>query len=326
MRNTMPILLLLIVAPFAASCQSTATETASPSANGSGQATDLDSTPSAYLNGKAVTQAELYRVLAPSYGGEALAEILLDRAVKQRLQQERITLRQTDLDAEKQRLLASLDADPDQAARLLREMRTQRGLDEKRFESMLRRNAGLRTMIRDQVTINEAAVSQAYTLRYGKRYRVRLIVTGSLDALTRARRQVLNGASFTDLAIDLSTDISASQGGLLSPISPADPTYPKAIRDALPKLTTDTPAKRLSPAIALDQGYALLWLEDIQTPGNAPTLDAARAELEAAVRSDLERVRMRQLARTLIEQTDVVVLDPLLDKAWKRQKGAVQSP
>jgi parvulin-like peptidyl-prolyl isomerase len=326
MRNTMPVLLFMIVAPFALGCQSTATGSQNPLGNASPQPANLDSTPAAYLNGKAVTQAELYRALAPAHGGEALAEILLDRAVKQRLQQETITLDQADLDAEKQRLLTSLNADPDQAARLLREMRDQRGLDEKRFEGMLRRNAGLRALIRDQVTINDAAINQAYALRYGKRYRVRLITTGNLDALTRARRQVLSGASFTDLAINLSTDISASQGGLLSPISPADPTYPKAIRDALPKLAPDTNASRLSSAIALDQGYALLWLEGIETPDNPPTLDAARVELEAAVRSDLERIRMRQLARTLIEQTDIVVLDPLLDKAWKRQRNSIERP
>ena len=326
MHNMLPICLLLIVAPFAIACQSATTQSPGQPAHTAPQPADLDSTPAAYLNGKAVTQAQLYRVLVPAHGGEALAEILLERAVQQRLQQEGSELQQADLDAERDRLLASLNPDPDQAARLLREMRSQRGLDDKRFDSMLRTNAGLRALVRDQVTLNDAAIEQAYALRYGKRYRVRLITADQLDTITQARKQVLAGDSFTDLAVDLSTDTSAAQGGLLSPISPADPTYPKAIRDALPKLNTDTPAKRLSTAIALDQDYALLWLEDIQTPDNPPTLGAVRAELEAAVRRDLERLRMRQLARTLIEQTDIVILDPLLDQPWKRQQNAIENP
>lgn len=326
MRDTMPILLFLIVAPFAIGCQSATTQNHDQPNNTSTPSPDPDSTPVAYLNGKPVTQNQLYRALAPSHGGQALAEILLQQSVQQRLQQEGITLQQADLDAERQRLLDSLNNDPDQAARLLREMRTQRGLDDKRYDSMLRTNAGLRALVRDQITLNDAAINQAYTLRHGKRYRVRLITADQLDTLTHARKQALAGTSFTDLAIELSTDASAAQGGLLSPISPADPTYPKAIRDALPKLKMDNPTSRLSPAIALDAGYALLWLEEIQTPDNPPTLQQARPELEAALRTDLERLRMRQLARTLIEQTNVIVLDPALDKAWQRQKGSIQNP
>lgn len=281
--------------------------------------------PAAYLDGKVVTQNQLYRLMIQAHGGDALAEILLSRAVRDRLGQENLQITEVDIEAERNKLLDSLDPDSDQAARLLKEMRDQRGLDTNRFAAMLERNAGLRRLVRDQVTINNSAIAQAYALRYGKRYQVRLITTNKLDTLTNTRKQVLVGQSFTDLAIQRSTDSSARQGGLLSPISPADPTYPKAIRDALPKLKLDNRASRLSAVIAMDQGYALLWLEDVITK-DAPPRDEVRGELETAVRNELERVRMRQLARTLIEQADVVVLDPALDKAWRRQKTTIQNP
>lgn len=325
MRDALPIVLLLIVAPFVAGCQSNTTQRPSGTASSPTTLAGPGEKPVAYLDGKAVTQAQLYRLIAPAHGGEALAEILLDRTVQARLKQEAIELTPADIEAEKAKLLASLDPDPDQAARLLKQMRSERGLDRDRYTAMLRRNAGLRRLVRDQITINDAAIAQAYQLRHGKRYQVRLIVADKLDVITKARRQALAGDSFTDLAIERSTDRSANQGGLLSPISPADPTYPKAIRIALPKLKMDNRASRLSPAIALDAGYALLYLEEVIAPTDPPTLDEARPELQAAVRANLEQLRMRQLARTLIEQANVVVLDPSLDKAWKRQKGEIQS-
>ncbi|MFK7790251.1 MAG: hypothetical protein AB8C95_12260, partial [Phycisphaeraceae bacterium] len=270
--------------------------------------------------------SQLYRQVASAHGAEALAEILLDRAVQTRLKQEGIELNTEDIDAERDKLLVSMDSDPDQAARLLRQMREQRGLDDNGFKALLRRNAGLRAIVRDQVTINEVAIKQAYDLRYGKKYQVRLIVTEDLDSVVIARRKVVAGDSFTDLAIKLSTDSSARQGGLLSPISSVDSTYPKAIRDALPKLKMDTVGSRLSQVIALDQGYAILWLESVLSPNDPPKLEQVRDDLASVTRSELERVRMRQLARTLIEQSDVVVLDPALDEAWRRQRGAIQNP
>lgn len=265
-------------------------------------------------------------MMAQAHGGKALEEVLLDRAVQARLKQEGLTLEQAQIDTERQRVLAALADDPDQAARLLKEMRSQRGLDDARFGNLLRRNAGLRALVSDQITINEAATRQVYELRYGDRYQVRLITSDSLDDLTRARRLAVDSEAFTSLAIEISTDRSVQQGGLLSPISPADPTYPKAIRDALPKLKSGNTTSRLSPIIALDQGYALLWLEGVIKQADPPEIEQVRDELIAAVRDDLESVRMRQLARTLIEQANVIVLDPALDTSWQRQRDAMDSP
>ncbi|MEM6504640.1 MAG: hypothetical protein AAF711_04145 [Planctomycetota bacterium] len=326
MRDALPIMLPLIVAPFLVGCQSNATQNPRDGSADAVIRIDNADPPVAYLNGQAVNRSEIYRLIVPAHGGDALAEILIDRAVKGRLDQQAIRLTPEEIEAERNILLASLDTDPDRAARLMREMRSQRGLDEKRFGGMLERNAGLRRLVRDEVKINDLAIQEAYKLRYGQRYEVRLITSENLDALNQARREVISGASFTDLAIDLSTDISASQGGLLSPISPADPTYPKAIRDALWGLKMDGPEARLSPAIALNQGYALLWLEQVVQPEDPPEMASVRGELERSVRRELERLRMRQLARTLIEQADIVVLDPALNQAWQRQGDAIRNP
>ena len=317
---------LLIVASIAPGCQSgpPADSDAAPP-GGAQRDKPTDSRPVAYIDGVAVTRDGLHHLLIEAQGGQVLSEILLDRAITRRLSEQGLTLTDNDLQAERDQLLAGLSDDADQATRLLKMMRDQRGLGEKRFAMLLRRNAGLRILVKDGVGVSDASIRQAYAVRYGKRYRVRLITADTIDALTNARRRVLAGESFTDLAIAVSTDASVSQGGLLSPISPADAAYPKAIRDAMPKLSLADRASRLSPVIALPEGFALLWLEEV-IEREAPPIDAVRDELARVVRLELERVRMRQLARVLIDQANVVVLDPALDQSWQNQRGAIVQP
>lgn len=255
-------------------------------------------------------------------GGDALAELLLDRAVETRVNASGLVIADAEILAEQQRMLENLSSDPEDAARLFAELRNRRGLSQARYDALLRRNAGLRRLVRDRVVVTEAAIQQAYALQYGDRYRVRLITADNPRTLGLAKTRVLGGESFTDLAIELSTDESASQGGLLSPINPADATYPKAIRDALPGLAMDRPASRISPVIALSDIYALLWLEGV-VKQQGPPLDEVRGELEQVVRSELERLRMQQLARSILEQAEVVVLEPELEQDWQRQLRAI---
>jgi parvulin-like peptidyl-prolyl isomerase len=314
---------LFILAPIVVGCQSDPRGGPANAAPPDAAARDRDNKPAAYIDGVAVSRDDLYQQLVEAQGGQILSELLLDRAVTRKLKEQRVALTDADLDAERERLLANLSADRDQATRLLNTMREQRGLGERRFASLLRRNAGLRKLVADNIVVADAAVEQAYALRFGPRYRVRLITANDVDTLNKARRRVLAGQPFTDLAVELSTDASAAQGGLLSPISTLDATYPKAIRDALPELSTQDRAARLSPAIALPEGYALLWLEGVINP-QAPPIESVRAQIERSVRLELERVRMQQLARVLIGQANVVVLDPALDAAWRRQREAIE--
>jgi len=325
MRYT-DLTLLLILALSASACQSTSQTTSGDDPQGTAHTTSAThDTPAAYLDGVVVTRGELYGYMVEAQGGQALSELLLDRAITRRLTQEGIELSQADYEAERTRLLDSLDPDRDVATRLLQQMRTERGLGDLRFASLLRRNAGLRSLIRADVTISEPAIQQAFDLRYGPRYTVRLITLPTVDRLAAVRRRVIEGESFTDMASAQSTDPSSRQGGLLSPISPADATYPQSIRDALAGLSLDSRAQRLSPVIALPEGYALLWLEDIMYE-HAPPLDEVRDELARGLRQELERVRMQQLARVLISQVNAIVLDPALDASWQTLRQTIVEP
>lgn len=254
-------------------------------------------------------------------GGAVLEEIVLDLGLTERLARAGIQLTQAQIDAERQLLLDTLSDDPQRAAQLLGELRQRRGLGEDRFGQLLRRNAGLRALTQEGLEVGEAAVRQAYELEYGPRYEVRIVVTDSLQAAADVVRRAREGESFIDLAIARSLDPSRAQGGLLDPISPVDATYPQAIRSVVATLA---PAQ-VSDPIALEQGFAVLKLER-KIEAQPIEYSEVKDRLSQRVRRQMERVRMQQLARTILTQADVVVFDGALQKQWNLRKPQFTEP
>lgn len=318
------------------------TERAAASQRGQGRRSrgaDRDG-PVAYVHGEPVDRDDLIAPLMEAAGGQVLAELVLDHRIAERLEQRGVTLSEADLDAERGRVRDALAEEEDEAARLLTQLRRQRGLGERRFEQFLRRNAGLRKLVAEDVSVDEDAVRQAYRLEYGQRYRVRIIVVERFEEASRLRRKVIeHGASFGDLAARHSVDASADRGGLLSPISPDDASYPQSIREVLPELARraeraaeadDEGARagataRLSDVIALEGQFALVWLEEKIEPEPIEFADV-RQELEIDVRRRLERGYMRQLARELLGEANVTVLDPVLSESWSQQRDVMLTP
>ncbi len=264
----------------------------------------------AYVDGTAIRRSALWPGLVEAAGQTVLDEVVLDRLLTERFAAQGRTLTGADVAAELSALSESLSDDPDEAARLLNELRRRRGLGDDRFDRLLRRNAMLRQLVADEVAVSDAQAQRLYDRRYGPRYRVRLFTADSARAAQRLRARALAGEPFGELAARHSTDASAAQGGLLSPISPLDPTYPQAVRDALPKLDPAT-ERGLSPVIALEGGFAVLKLEEVQEAQAVP-FEEVKENLRRAARRQGERLRMEQLANALREGADVLVLDPAL--------------
>jgi len=271
--------------------------------------------PVAMLGSETIALSDLHQGLVEAAGGQVLLELVLDRLVARQLAEHGARLTESQVAAEKQALLQTLADDADQAQRLLEQLCEQRGLGPSRFDRLMRRNAGLRLLVADEVEVTEAAMRQTYELMYGPRYEVRLIVVGSLTEAAEVIRRSKAGEWFTDLAIELSRDVSRAQGGLLSPFSAADTTYPAAIRATAAKLEVG----QVSDPVAVDAGFAVLRLESKREAQKVEFEDVA-GELAAAVRRRLEQVRMQQLSRRLVEEARVLVLDPALSEAWSRQR------
>lgn len=274
-------------------------------------------------SGGAITLADLRGPLFEAAGGQVLSEWLLQRLIDRRLAERGLTAQINDAAVARERadMLATLDPDPDQAQRILDQIRRRRGLGRQRFDSLLRRNAGLRRLVADQVQVTDLAIEQAFQLRHGPRYEARLITAAGFAQAVELVQQARRGAAFADLAAEHSTDVSRLQGGLLGQISAADPTYPLAVRTTLAQLEVG----QVSDPVALDDGFAILKLER-KIPADAVQLDAVRDELTRQVRRQAEAALMQQLARDLLAEAQVLVLDPTLQRAWEDHRRADTTP
>lgn len=309
----LPLILVLCLS----GCPTAPSRTQEPSA------TRIES-PVAYINGQPVRAAMLRPALYETAGGAVLADAVVDRMLIERLSQRGLVVTAEDLVAERELLLMTLDPnDEDQAARLLKELREARGLGDARYRGLLRRNAGLRKLVRDDgLPLTAEMIGQQYELRYGQRYQVRIITADALRDFVPIRQRLDAGEPFSDVAAEISTDLSAAQGGLLSPISPVDPTYPQTLRNLLPTLQSG----QVSEPIAIDGSFALVKLEK-KVEAKDVKLDDVREELIQEVRLRVEGMMMNQMGRALIREAKVTVLDPALGESWRRRKAALgQSP
>ncbi|WP_428389455.1 peptidylprolyl isomerase [Mucisphaera sp.] len=275
-----------------------------------------------YLGAERLSREDLYEAMPPSAWAAALADRVVRRGIERRLTARGLEVNDEDLEAERELLMRQLSPDPDEAARLVRELRRREGLDLVAFEAVLERSAGLRKLVASEVVVDEAAIERAYELRYGPRVQARLIVVDELATASEVLRRLGEDASFGALAAELSTDPSAVRGGLLEPLSPLDPTLPEAIRAGLRGLA-ERPAG-LSDILALETGYAVLRYERTVEPDERP-LSEVRDDLAREVRARAESLRMRELARVILSEADVTVLDPRLSDAWQERRRATSA-
>lgn len=279
----------------------------------------IDVRPAALVQGRVVEWAEMRPLLNEAAGATVLREVTLDRALAIELLKTGIEVRPDDVDRERQLFYETLDPDPDVAVRLGRRLRARQGLGEYRFERLLRRNAGLRMLVADRVVVTSEAIERMYELVYGPTRQARLIVVPTLADAQRAVDRINAGEPFIDVAVEISTDASAARGGLLAPMSSADPTYPQIMRDALWELE----AGEVSSPIFLGDQYAVLQLVR-EDPGEAAAMEDVRADLARRVQLTQERLLMDQLARRLLAETKVTIIDDALQESWELQQRRQQ--
>ena len=276
-----------------------------------------ESQPVAYVNGKPVSWRDLNPSLVEYAGGRILAELVLDRQIRSRLAERRLAVTAEQTDAERVLMWQALGDDPNEAERLLSRLRRRRGLGPVRFARLLERNAALRLLVQDQVQVTDAALRQAHAVRYGPSCEARLIVVDSVAAAAKLVREANAGRSFVELVMEHSTDSSRASGGLIGPISLADPAYPKAIRQTLDRLEPGD----VSQPVALDRGFAVMELERKSEAQQVP-FDDVKETLTGQVRRQAERLLMDRLARTLLDEVNLVMRDPALRTSWDQYKDA----
>lgn len=255
----------------------------------------------------------------------ALQEVVLDRLLARECERRGIRITEADLATERQALTDTLVRDAGASAadaeRLLERIRRQRGLGDARFAALLRRNAQMRRLVAPEVSITTDEVAQAFRMLHGEKYRARVIIVPTHAQAARIRSELEGGAGpltprFIEAAVAHSTDASAARGGLINPISPADPAYPASVREAL----AATEPGRLTPVVAVDRGFAILLLEE-RIPADGTALATVAPQIEAQVRRRRERLLMDELARRLLAGARLTPLDRALEWSMNAAEG-----
>lgn len=283
----------------------------------------VDGRPVALVDGRGAPWEDLRPALLEAAGGEVLAEWILERKIEAALLEADRRIGPDAIEMEQRLLLERLSPDPDEAARLLARLRDRRALGPVRYASLLRRNAGLRTLVAEQVRVTPEDVRAAFDRAHGPRRQVRLIVVPDLAAAAAIRAAVTeDGERFADLAAERSTDLSAARGGLLEAFNRLEPGLPESVRRA--SFTLASPGD-VSEPIMLPDGVALVQLV-AETPGKDIPWEDGRAAAEAEARRAAERLAMEVLARDLTAEASVTPLDPSMRDAWQRRRRSLAGP
>ena len=288
----------------------------------------VDARPAALVDTVPVTWGELRESVTEAAGAEALREIILERGLSELLLDRGIVIDDAAVAAERELFITSLNPDPDLALRLLDEIRARQGLGTTRFRKLLWQNAALRALVRERAEITPEAVARMFELVHGPKRQARLIIVPNLAAVDTVSARLEAGEPFADVAVEVSTDPSAARGGLLEPMSKVDDTYPTAVREAIFQLEPLGNNEDLRPTslgltsmpILLDNGYAILKLER-KFAATRTELSEVREEMERLVRINQERVLMDQLARNILLDANVTVIDAALHESWTRSRN-----
>ncbi|MCZ6837113.1 MAG: hypothetical protein O7G85_15165 [Planctomycetota bacterium] len=280
--------------------------------------TVIDARPVALVDGHSLYWDELRPILSERSGGEALQEVILDRQIDLELRNKGMKVSEDEIARERTLLVETLHEDSDTAYRLLEEIRKRQRLGPVRFRNLLRRNASLRRLTRDEVQITPASLQRTFEILYGERRQVRLITMSTLADSEAAYGRVQGGEDFGTVATEISTDFSSARGGLLEPISRVDPGYAEALRLAIWKLSLQD----VSNPILLDGQYALVQLVRL-IPAQEVFFEDMREEVTRVTRLNQERLLMERLARQLLTRVNIVFFDDSVKASFRAVRGQI---
>lgn len=276
------------------------------------------------IDGEVLTWSALQPRMAEAAGGEVIEELVLEKQLDRAFLKLGIAVDEAMVAAEREQLIRSLSEDRDAGEGLLESIRKRRGYGEVRFAGLLRRNAMLRELVRRDggVVVPVGLIEQTHAMRHGTRKRVRVIVVDSMSQAVEHRRRLiddgLTGSAFASLASRVSIDESADRGGLIEALSDEDPRVPMALRQAV----RDTAVGALTPVVLMPKGWAVALVEGELAP-DGRTLEETRGEIERTLSRVMEQEAMDRLARVLLADAKVTVMDRSAGWSWRNRSGGV---
>ncbi len=235
-------------------------------------------------------------------GQEIIEEYVLSLTLEQALHAQGLSIVPADIEHEYQ-LLRTLTTPVDEI--VFDNMLEEKGIGPTRKSSLLWRNAALRKLIQTHIEVNDDAVRRMYAIIHGNTYPTRIIVLSTLEEANEVKKKLVDGTSFSDIAIEYSIDSSASRGGRVNAISPADPAWPSPIREAVSLIEVDS----VSDPILIGDRWVIVKVTDKPITSNI-LFDDVEPEMRRLATLAQERFYMEELAQELTQENTLKIIDP----------------
>jgi len=266
----------------------------------------------AHVNGRPIYMQPLYDVLVGNFGLPLAQQFVANEVVAQAARAEGISVSTEDVAAETDLALKQLSPesmpDPSQREALLEQLLERRGLTRELWHAAMRRNAMLRKMAEQRVTISDTDLRQQYDLMFGRKVQVRMIELTSLASAQEVLRAVEDGQSFTDLVTQYSEHPSRSNDGLIAPISAKSVDVPPAIRQAAVALQTPD---EITQPIRVSARYYLLQLVKAYESEDAD-FEAVKDQLRQSAHEQQVASLRQTILSDLMRNADIRYVDVIL--------------
>ena len=284
----------------------------------------------AYVDGKPIDRQTLVNLLIAGHGVGIFEQLVVLERARQKAEELGVRVSEKDVVAEHERSLRALlspieaadesSANPpefnhEEAERLLDEIIARRNVSRAEYRAVMTRNAYLRAIVEATMSFTEAQLKEEYALAFGERVRIRHIQLPSLLDAERISANLARGADFTEQARDYSANLrTAPAGGLLPDFTRDDPRIPEGLRQIAFGLTEG----EVSNCLHVDDWYHIVKLEKRVSAEN-PAFEEVRGVLEDRLRERLATPAMQTLYRSLFEQADIRIEDPILRQEFERK-------
>lgn len=278
-----------------------------------------DHEPIAAVNGRPISRERLLGLLLAGRGAEVLDELIVMELVRQQAAERGITVTAREVEAEYERslriMLSTLTAgEPDTieretAERVLDEVLVARGISEEEYRLGVTRNAYLRKLATDGLSLTEAELRDEMSRAFGERVRVRHIQLGSLADAERVARRLEDGADFAEMARQHSANrVTGPAGGILDSFSRNEPDVPALLREAAFGLAVGA----VSSPIRQDAWYHIIRVEE-RLAGEDVVFEEVRPQLEKRVTERRVGAEMQRISAELFESANITVRDKVLE-------------
>ncbi len=273
--------------------------------------------PVATIDGRLLDWRQFEPLVAEASGGPVLEEVVLEWRAAAECQRRGITITPELIAAEERLVIDALDADAARAQRLLKALQARQGMGPKRWAALLRRNAMLRALVADQITIDEAVLIQARDSISGPRRDLRMIVVPDLVAVEGVKAALAGGTPFAEVAARVSVDPSAERGGLVTGVTRHDAAYPPAFRQTVFALAPN----ETSDAVMLEERFLIVQLVAERAANPIDPLELERQAVRAT-RLSQERAAMERQADRFLRDTSLSVFDADVKGSLDRVRAA----